>query len=63
MLIASFVLLIYMIGAILLAKQPNSLFLYNFHGESLLPSTGQRGANLGFKSNLGELCMAISTQL
>nr|YP_009417069.1 NADH dehydrogenase subunit 6 [Eunicella cavolini]YP_010756631.1 NADH dehydrogenase subunit 6 [Eunicella verrucosa]AST14073.1 NADH dehydrogenase subunit 6 [Eunicella cavolini]QXN53186.1 NADH dehydrogenase subunit 6 [Eunicella verrucosa] len=34
-LIASLVLLVAMIGAILLAKQPNSPFLYNSHGESL----------------------------
>ncbi|YP_003331252.1 NADH dehydrogenase subunit 6 (mitochondrion) [Dendronephthya gigantea] len=34
-LIASLVLLVAMIGAILLAKQPNSPFLYNFYGESL----------------------------
>nr|YP_010323037.1 NADH dehydrogenase subunit 6 [Nidalia simpsoni]UKP87907.1 NADH dehydrogenase subunit 6 [Nidalia simpsoni] len=34
-LIASLVLLVAMIGAILLAKQPNSPFLYNPYGESL----------------------------
>nr|YP_009860923.1 NADH dehydrogenase subunit 6 [Carijoa riisei]QKI31856.1 NADH dehydrogenase subunit 6 [Carijoa riisei] len=34
-LIASLVLLVAMIGAILLAKQPSSPFLYNSHGESL----------------------------
>nr|YP_010322799.1 NADH dehydrogenase subunit 6 [Ceeceenus quadrus]UKP87459.1 NADH dehydrogenase subunit 6 [Ceeceenus quadrus] len=34
-LIASLVLLVAMIGAILLAKQPNSPFLYNSPGESL----------------------------
>lgn len=35
MLIASLVLLVAMIGAMLLAKQPNSPFLYDSHGKSL----------------------------